>query len=39
MKRDMTTETEEIQKSLGLISKAFTTKLENLNEMDEFLDR
>lgn len=37
---DKTTETEEIQKSSDHTTKAlYSTKLENVNEMDNFLDR
>jgi phosphoribulokinase len=39
-KRDITIETEEIQKIIRSYSKSlYSTKLENLNEMKDFLDR
>jgi hypothetical protein len=39
-KRDITTETEEIQKKIirSYYKSLYSTKLENLDEMDNFLD-
>jgi hypothetical protein len=40
-KGDITTESEEIQKKItsSYYKRLYSTKLENLNEMDNFLDR
>jgi hypothetical protein len=39
MKRGITTETEEIKKIRSYYKSLYTTKLENLDEMNNFIDR
>ena len=38
-RRDITTDSEEVQKSLSYFISLYLTKLEYVNKMDDFLDR